>query len=192
MVGSFWGHSVSSQWTHKMSSHCELVVSLLWAFPESATLTVSSLLPLHGELIGMISRIAHSKLTVWVANPRKAHSKLTVWVILWVHCELTECPQNEPIVSFMWAPSELDELKFFTGYIQPLWRHSIVWCLYGDTHSNFIRPRLSVPNIVFALWMNCQTFAAEDVVCHSSENNSEWLFVTSNIYGKQLLETLNP
>ena len=30
MVGSFWGHSVSSQWTHKISSHCELAVSFPW------------------------------------------------------------------------------------------------------------------------------------------------------------------
>ena len=29
-VGSFWGHSVSSQWTHKMSSHCELALCFLW------------------------------------------------------------------------------------------------------------------------------------------------------------------
>ena len=44
-VGSFWGHSVGSQWTHNMSLHCEIAVS----FPWFATLTVSSLLPLHGE-----------------------------------------------------------------------------------------------------------------------------------------------
>ena len=78
MVGSFWGHSVSSQWTYKMSSYCELA----WAFCEFATQTVSSLLPLHGELIGMISRIAHSKLMVWVANSLKVHCKLTVWAHL--------------------------------------------------------------------------------------------------------------
>ena len=35
-----------------------------------------------------------SKLTVRLANSRKAHSKL----ILWVHCELTKCPQNEPTI----------------------------------------------------------------------------------------------
>ena len=28
-VCSFWGHSVRSQWTYKMSSHCELTVSFL-------------------------------------------------------------------------------------------------------------------------------------------------------------------
>ena len=33
-------------------SQDEITVSLLWAFREFATFTVSSLLPLHGELIG--------------------------------------------------------------------------------------------------------------------------------------------
>ena len=66
---SFWGHSVTSQRrTHEMIH----TVSFLWAFPEFATLTVSSLLPLHGELI------------------RWSHRKLIVWVILWVVCEVTE------------------------------------------------------------------------------------------------------
>ena len=30
MVGSFWGHSVRSQGTHKISSHCEVAVSFPW------------------------------------------------------------------------------------------------------------------------------------------------------------------
>ena len=42
----------------------------------------NSLLPLHGELIGMILQITHSKLTVWVANSWRALSKLTVWAHL--------------------------------------------------------------------------------------------------------------
>ena len=94
--GSFWGQSVTSQWTHKMSSHCELSVSLQltqWAH----------CYPLHAELTGMISRIAHSK--------------LMVWVILWVHCEVSECPQNELHASFnmnsLWVSCEL---KFFTEF----------------------------------------------------------------------------
>ena len=32
MVGSFAGQSVKSQWTHKMSSHCELAMSFLWVW----------------------------------------------------------------------------------------------------------------------------------------------------------------
>ena len=60
----------------------------------------NSLLPLHGELIGMISRIGHSK--------------LTVWVILWVHYEITKCPDNEPTMSSNVSPRWVSrELKFF-------------------------------------------------------------------------------
>ena len=125
-VGSFWGHSVSSQWTHKMSWHLKLAVRFLWVCN------------LHRELIPttawwahwMISQIAHSKLTMWVANSRKAHCKLTVWVansrkvhskltvviILWVHCEVTECPQNEPTLIFkVNSQSVRCKLKFFIG-----------------------------------------------------------------------------
>ena len=42
MVGSFWEHSVSSQWTHKMSSHCELAVSFLWVCNSHSELTATS------------------------------------------------------------------------------------------------------------------------------------------------------
>ena len=35
---------------------------------KESLLAVSSLLPLHGELIGMFSQTAHSKLTVSIAN----------------------------------------------------------------------------------------------------------------------------
>ena len=71
----------------------------LWAFREFATPKVSSLLPLHGELIGIISWIAQSKLAVWVANSQKAHRKLIVWahLVSSLH-ELTGCRQNEPTV----------------------------------------------------------------------------------------------
>ena len=108
---SFWGHLDSSQWTHKMSSHCELAVSFPWVCNSHSELTATTAWWAHW----VISRIAHSKLTLWVANSRKAHSKLTVWVILRVHCQATECPQNEPIMSFnmssLWVSCEL---KFFT------------------------------------------------------------------------------
>ena len=69
------------------------------------------------------------KLTVRVANSPKAHSKLTVSVILWIHCEVTECPQNELSVSFN-VSSQRDscELKFFTG---PTW---IYKNLYLSSH----------------------------------------------------------
>ena len=52
-LGSFWGQSISSQWTHNMTSHCELSVSLQlpqwvhhavqqWAHCGSCKLTESS------------------------------------------------------------------------------------------------------------------------------------------------------
>ena len=82
IMGSFWGHSISSQWIHKMTH----TVSLLGAFHEFATHTVSSLLPLHGELIRMISPIAYSKLTVWVTNTQKAHcNNCMVSSLGWFH-----------------------------------------------------------------------------------------------------------
>ena len=68
-----------------------------------------------------------SKLTVWVANSQKVHSKLTVWVIMWVLCEVTECPQNELSVSFNVSSQWFSyELQFFTGKahqweFQPWW-----------------------------------------------------------------------
>ena len=42
MVGSFWGHSVSSQWTHKMSSHCELAESFPWVCNSHIELTATT------------------------------------------------------------------------------------------------------------------------------------------------------
>ena len=109
---SYWGHSVSSRWLTKWAH----TVSLLWGFYEFVTLKVSSLLPLHGELIGMISRIAYSMLTVLVANSWRAHRKLTVWAHLWVCCEVDEWLQNELAVSFYVSLQRVScELKFLTG-----------------------------------------------------------------------------
>ena len=66
---------VSSRHTHSgltWMSHCE----------NNSEITVSILLPLHGELVRMISWIAHSKLTVWDVNSWSTHSKVTVWAHL--------------------------------------------------------------------------------------------------------------
>ena len=66
---SFWGHSVTSQWTHEMTH----TMSLLWAVREfemsspcsgSRELTAITAWWAHS----VISWIAHSKLPVWVAN----------------------------------------------------------------------------------------------------------------------------
>ena len=72
-----WGMTVRSEWAN----------------------TVSSLLPLIGELIGIISRIVQCKLTEWVANFQKAHSKLTVWAYfvssLWAKWESSKWARCE-------------------------------------------------------------------------------------------------
>ena len=76
---SQWAHFEDIQLPQSGLTRWAHIVSLLWAFCEFPTLTVSSLLPLLGELIWMISQITHNKLMVWVANPQKAHSKQAVW-----------------------------------------------------------------------------------------------------------------
>ena len=82
MVGSFWGHSVSSRWTHKMT----LTVSLLWAFREFVAI--------H-EIIPMSSVVAVSSLLVGIlwahrVNSLRSHSDASQWVSqvssLWVWC----------------------------------------------------------------------------------------------------------
>ena len=102
---SFWGHLVSLQWIHKMSSHwelamclqltpwacCELFVRSSW-WAQHAMVAVSSLCELQ----------AHRKL---IASSQCG-------LILWVHCKLTKCPQNELSVSFnvswQWVSYELN------------------------------------------------------------------------------------
>ena len=122
---SQWAHFEDTQLAHSELTRWAHTVSLLQAFCKFATHTVSSLLPLHRELTGLMSRTAHSNLTALsqceIANSQKAHRKPTVWVILWVHCEVTECPQNEPIVScnmsFRWVSYGF---KFLTGKETPM------------------------------------------------------------------------
>ena len=59
-VGSFGRHSISSQWSHKISSHCELAVSFPWVCNSCNELTASTAWLVHR----MISWIGHSKLTM--------------------------------------------------------------------------------------------------------------------------------
>ena len=93
-VGLIWRHSVSSQGTHKMTH----TVRLLWAFCELATHTVRWL-----WAIREITRWAHlAVVAVSSLWELQTHRKLTASqqceLILSVHCELIECPQNEPSV----------------------------------------------------------------------------------------------
>ena len=74
-----WANFEDTQFAHRKLTRWAYIMSFLWAFHEFPTHTVSSLLLLHSELIGMISWIAHSNHMVWVANSQKAHSKLIVY-----------------------------------------------------------------------------------------------------------------
>ena len=114
---SRWVHFEDIQLAHNEFTRWAHTVSLFWAFFEFATHRVSPLLPLHGEqLIGIISRIAHSKHTMWVAklteNSQQAHSVSHLVRSLlanWVSSELAFCEfQNE----LGWVSCGL---KFFTG-----------------------------------------------------------------------------
>ena len=106
MVSSFWGHS-----PHSERTRWALTVSLLWAFRKFAIHTVSSLLPLHGELYRMILRIAHSKLLVWcrklTEKSQQAHSVNQCVCSLWGNSVSSKR-------SSQWVSCEL---KFFTGLV---------------------------------------------------------------------------
>ena len=99
-------------------------VSLLWGFREFATHTVSSLLTLHGECIRMISRIAHSK--------------LIVWVILWVHCYVTECKGSiMPYPNYPMIP--------LAGYMPPS-HIKFFWLQWPPTSTSHLQ--IKGPNVV--------------------------------------------
>ena len=91
MASSFWGHSSSSQQTHKVSSHCEIAVSPLGVCNSHCEHAVSYSWdhPMSSPCSGS------SELTVRVASSLKANCKHTVWAHL-VSSLLAECPQNEP------------------------------------------------------------------------------------------------
>ena len=78
-VNSFWEHLSSSQATHKMNSHCELAMSFPWVCNSHTELTATAACGAHW----VISWMAHSKLTVWVANSQKAHSVSHLVNSLW-------------------------------------------------------------------------------------------------------------
>ena len=83
-VASFWGHSVSSQWTHKTSSHCVLSVSLQltpWACSE--LFVISSQWAHHAVAalwVGLL--LDHCVSSLW---------SLTVYLTVrysgWAHCD---------------------------------------------------------------------------------------------------------
>ena len=105
-------------WKHRFFLHrfAQMWSDIYNVNPDKMDQLTLNVTPYSQRAHRVIYRIAHNKLTMWVANSQKAHSKLTVWVILWVHCEVTEGPQNDLSVSFnvnvQWVSCEL---KFFTG-----------------------------------------------------------------------------
>ena len=89
-VDSFWGHSFSSQWLHKMSSHCELAVSFWLVCNSHGKLAVSSLWDHPVDLTMQWKRRAHCELV---------SCELTVLAI----CDLTVIRHVE---IFRWALCE--------------------------------------------------------------------------------------
>ena len=102
--------TVSSPESQTVRNHCE--ISEL----TGDQLTVSSLLPLHGALIGMISQTVHSKLTVLVANWRTTHH------------ELVSIALNNPIIT-LWNVQisfERKILEIFSHLDTSSWRENLI------------------------------------------------------------------
>ena len=76
-VDSFWGHSVGSQWTHKMSSHCELAVSFPWDCNSNSELTACTAWWAHWDYLTNYSQQAHCVSCKLTENSKKGHSELS-------------------------------------------------------------------------------------------------------------------
>ena len=106
-----------------MSSHCcELHVSLQLTWRAYCC---------HGELNRMISWIAHSKLTMWVANSWKAHkvSSSYEFIFSWVSSKWAHCgfQRQSPFFKMIALVDEND---------RALQHLSFVWSLFGDKQTN--------------------------------------------------------
>ena len=113
MESSFWEHCSSSQQNHKMSSHFELAVSAPWVCNSHCELAVSYL---FDHLLSSSCSISSELLCEWRTH-RKFTASSKCELILWVHCELTKCPQNELSMSFIVSWQGVScELEFFTGW----------------------------------------------------------------------------
>ena len=124
-----------SQWAHWIFHH-----------EVNSAITVSSLLPLHGELIGWsheqvtvsswCEMQTHGRLTAGSQCELQTHGRLTARsqceIVSWVSCEVDEWLQNELAVSFYVSlQCVCSEVKFFTGKSLNLnigcEKHSIHW-----------------------------------------------------------------
>ena len=110
-VSSISGHSVTSQWTHKIThTMCELGMSFPWVCNSLGELCVSYLW--DHQMSSPSS--GSSELTVRVANSRKAHRKLTVWAHVlsslwadWVSCKWAQPWDNSGELSEYGVSSHL-------------------------------------------------------------------------------------
>ena len=100
---------------------------------------MSSLLPLHGELIGMISWIAHSKLTVW------AHLMSSLWA--------------------NWASSKWAHREF---HVSSQWAQILCW-VRSSSWSLFRQLRQIPISIIWYSFFSKMTLTVvSDVSCHAS------------------------
>ena len=107
MVGSFWGHSVTSQGTHKKSSYCELAVRFHWVFNSHSKLTATTAWWAHWDDLTNSAQQAHGVSCKLTESSQQAHSVSYLlsslrgnWVCSkWAHREF----QYELSVSQLWA-----------------------------------------------------------------------------------------
>ena len=116
-----WGNAIlkeSSPEYLTVRHHCEITMSLHGELTGDQLL--NSLPRLHGELIGMISQIAHINLMVWVQNWQQAHSVSHLVSSIWGNLVL-------PRVS-MWVLSELAVSSNFSlgFYMYCTWQCKVV------------------------------------------------------------------
>ena len=123
-VDSFWGRSFSSQWTHKMSSHCELVVSFWSVWNSHGKLAVSYLWDNPVDLTMQWKQRAHCELV---------SCELTVLAI----CDLTVMRHVE---IFRWALCEHGAGSLFHLVVLI---HALAWFLLHSVNQLYIIPTLA-------------------------------------------------
>ena len=160
--GLIWIHSVSSQGTHKMSSHCEIAVGFLWVclnvfvicqwekqkLKKNFKLTLWACCEIFVRLSDDSPCRGSSGLTVRVANSQKAHSKLTmssscVYTVSWINVLKMSSPWPMPgelSVTITWAPSELAVISNSSLRDIANWKHEKknLYFVSGSTSSYFI------------------------------------------------------
>ena len=105
--------TLSSHWTHKMSSQCELAVSCLWACNSNSELTATTAWWAHRDDLMNSLQQAHGVSCKLTESSQQAHNVSHLVGSQW---GITECPQNEHTTSFNVSSQWVScEIKFFTG-----------------------------------------------------------------------------